>query len=92
MNFFVSPEEGGLFVKIYRPKHLRPKILISMFKKHKVVLLFKSGIVYDPFCKKRPYREERRWGKKRYKELMGLELPKRNSDRLNEIFGSMLSG
>ena len=76
MIYFLTPVEGGEFIKINRKRSIRPKILIKNFIKQKLecVVVFKNGMVYDGFLLKwgyNPLRHKtlggRRGGKQYYK-------------------------
>ena len=81
MIYFLTPVEGGKFIRIIRPS-IRPKILIkkAIKEKWKCVAVFRNGMVYDGFLLKlgrNPLRHigNKKWNREYYKYLRGLDLP-----------------
>lgn len=82
MIYFLCPREGGKFIRIERKHSMKPTKLIAMFEGYNFIAVFKCGMVYDSYLKphaKTNWRHcisgGRRAGKKRYAELLTLDLP-----------------
>ena len=79
MIYFIAPHEGALFIRIERKGSMRPKDIVKMLEGHNYAAVFKCGMIYDNFL---PFKSKwrhclsggRKGGKKRYKELLGLNL------------------
>lgn len=83
MIYFLAPGEGQRFIRIVRKGSMRPKEVIKLFREGEdgPILVFKCGMIYDPYIKRycgTVWRHKvyggRKLGKALYKELMQLKL------------------
>ncbi len=62
MVYIMAPYEGGLYVKINRPKMSVRKVVKEILKPNKVIGLFENGMVYDPYMEGRPTQWRHKYG------------------------------
>ena len=79
MIYFLTPQEGGKFIKIIRKSKLSISELINNFadQKLKCVCIFEDGTVYDGFLPEfgLSFLREDKDGKEYYNRLLSFDLP-----------------
>jgi len=84
MIYFLTPLEGGRFIRIDRKRSIRPKVLVKKFRRQKLkcIVVFRNGMIYDGFLTKicrtdlrHCVLEGKGRGKEYYKQLVEVNMP-----------------